>query len=49
MSDSKPRWPRALPDSPIDLAEDSFILLDALEIDAAYLRDKKPNLALEIG
>lgn len=30
-------------------AEDSFILLDALEADAAVLRQAKPVLALEIG
>ncbi|KAL1406917.1 S-adenosylmethionine-dependent methyltransferase [Vanrija albida] len=30
-------------------AEDSFILLDALEADAAVLRDLKPALAVEIG
>ncbi|TXT07293.1 hypothetical protein VHUM_03463 [Vanrija humicola] len=30
-------------------AEDSFILLDALEADAAVLRDLKPSLAVEIG
>lgn len=30
-------------------SEDSFILLDALEIDAEYLRSKKPSVCVEIG
>lgn len=31
------------------LAEDTFILLDALEEDAAELRENKPRVCLEIG
>jgi len=36
----------SLPDSP---AEDSFILLDALEQDAEAIRSLRPSLSLEIG
>jgi release factor glutamine methyltransferase len=38
-----------LHDSVYDPAEDSFILLDALEADAAELRARKPTICLEIG
>lgn len=38
-----------LHDSVYEPAEDSFILLDALEVDAAELRASKPTICLEIG
>jgi release factor glutamine methyltransferase len=44
-----PKWPDILPDSVYPPAEDTFILLDALEKDYEFISSRKPSFCLELG